>query len=56
MGRDQNIMVQANAPNIANSFSQVKIGNTSEDSLYQIRHIFYCFYQSKEFTKKNTLI
>ena len=38
------------------AFYQVKVGNTSEGLLYQIRQTFYCFYQAKEITRKNTLI
>ena len=40
------------------ALAQIKAGNNSENLLYEIRHIIYSLYQSKEITKKvyNNLI
>ena len=34
------------------ALAQIKAGNNSESLLNEIRQIVYCFYQSKQMTKK----
>ena len=38
------------------ALAQVKAGNNSESLLNEIGQIVYCFYQSKQITKKYTMV
>ena len=38
------------------ALAQVKAGNNSESLLNEIGQIVYCFYQSKQITKKYTIV